>query len=36
MTANPAQTEVQKILRTQNCSRKFIENLLPEKRQENM
>ena len=24
------------ILRTQNCRRKFIKNLLPEKRKENM
>ena len=25
----------QKILRTQNCCRKFIKNLIPEKRKEN-
>ena len=26
----------EKILRTRNCRRKFIKNLLPEKRKENM
>ena len=26
----------EKILRTQNCHRRFIKNLLPEKRKENM
>ena len=26
----------EKILRTQNCRRKFIKNLLPEERKENM
>ena len=26
----------EKILRTRNCGRKFIKNLLPEKRKENM
>ena len=26
----------EKILRTQNCRRRFIKNLLPEKRKENM
>ena len=36
-TENPAKTCVrscrrEKILRTQNCRRKFIKNLLPEKR----
>ena len=35
-TANPAKTFVRKILRTRNCRRKFINNLLPEKRKENM
>ena len=25
-----------KVLRTQNCRRKFIKNLVPEKRKENM
>ena len=41
-TANPAKSCVQKILRSQkilrtrNCRRKFIKNLLPEKRKENM
>ena len=29
-------TCVRKILHTRNCSRKFIKNLLPEKRKENM
>ena len=28
--------EHEKTLRTQNCCRKFIKNLLPEKRKENM
>ena len=28
--------EHEKILRTRNCRRKFIKNLLPEKRKENM
>ena len=32
----PQKIWVQKILRTQNCGRKFIKNLLPEKRKENM
>ena len=42
MTGNPAITCVrkifihEKILRTQNCRRKFIKNLLPEKRKEKM
>ena len=35
-TAKPSKTFVPKILRTQNCRRKFIKNLLPEKRKENM
>ena len=35
-TANPTKTYVPKILRTQNCCRKFIKNLLPGKRKENM
>ena len=41
-TANPAKTCVGKILRsrknlrTRNCLRKFIKNLLPQKRKENM
>ena len=40
-TANPANVYVkfcvhQKILRTRNCRRRFIKNLLPEKRKENM
>ena len=40
-TVNPANTCVrscrrEKNLRTRNCRRKFIENLLPEKREENM
>ena len=26
----------EKVLRTRNCRRKFIKNLLPEKRKENM
>ena len=36
MTSNPAKSCVRKILRTQNCRRRFIKNLLPEKRKENM
>ena len=35
-TANRAKSCVQKILHTQNCRRKFIKSLLPEKRKENM
>ena len=40
-TANPAKTCVrncrrEKNLRTRNCRRKVIKNLLPEKRKENM
>ena len=40
-TLNPKKTCVQsccreKILRTRNCRRKFIKNLLPEKPKENM
>ena len=35
-TANSAKTCVQKILRARNCRRKFIKNLLPEKRKENV
>ena len=35
-TGNPAKTYAQKILCTRNCRRKFIKNLLPEKRKENM
>ena len=41
-TANPAKTCVrifyvhEQILHAQNCRRKFIKNLLPEKRKENM
>ena len=35
-TAKPTKTFVRKILRTQNCCRKFIKNVLPEKRQETM
>ena len=35
-TANPAKTCVLKILRTRNLRRKFIKNLLSEKRKENM
>ena len=43
-TANTAKTCVrkillyvhEKILRTRNCHRKFIKNLLPEKRKENI
>ena len=35
-TVNPAKPCAQKILRTRNCRRRFIENLLPEKRKENM
>ena len=31
-----AKTWALKILRTRNCRRKFIKNLLPEKRKENM
>ena len=31
-TANAAKTCVRKILRTRNCRRKIIKNLLPEKR----
>ena len=36
MTSNPAKSCVRKILRTRNCRRRFIKNLLPEKRNENM
>ena len=36
MTVNPAKPRVQKILRTRNCRRGFIKNLLPEKCNENM
>ena len=32
----PAKTGVRKILRTRNYRRKFMKNLLPEKRKENM
>ena len=32
----PEKTCVRKILRAQNCRRKFVKNLLPEKRIENM
>ena len=35
-TVNPAKPCVQKILRRRNCRRRFIKNLLPEKRKENM
>ena len=35
-TANAAKTCVRKILRTRDWRRKFIKNLLPEKRKENM
>ena len=35
-TVNPAKPCVQKILRTRNCRRRFIKNLLPEKRKENV
>ena len=33
---NPAKPCEQKILRTRNSRRRFIKNLLPEKRKENM
>ena len=36
MTSNPAKSCVRKNLRTRNCRRIFIKNLLPEKRNENM
>ena len=42
MTSNPAKSCVQKVyvhekfFRTRNCHRRFIKNLLPEKRNENM
>ena len=36
MTTNPAKTCIPKNLRTRNCHRKFIKNLLAEKRKENM
>ena len=36
MSSNPANSCVRKILRTRNCRRRFIKNLLPEKRNENM
>ena len=35
-TASPEKICVEKILGTRNCRRKFIKNLLPEKRKENM
>ena len=36
MTSNPAKSFARKILRTRNCRRRFIKNLLPEKCNENM
>ena len=42
MTSNPGKACVRKcyaheqVLRTRNCRRNFIKNLLPEKRKENM
>ena len=36
MTSNLAESCVRKTLRTRNCRRRFIKNLLPEKRNENM
>ena len=35
-TTNPAKICVRKYLRTPNCRRKFMKNLLPEKRKEDM
>ena len=36
MTSNTAKSCVRKVLRTQNCRRRFIKNLRLEKRNENM
>ena len=36
MTSNPQKVVHEKFLRTRNYRRRFIKNLLPEKRNENM